>query len=313
VDQAPARVVVLRALGLGDLLTAVPALRAVRRAHPAARVTLAAPAAIRPLVLHTGAVDHVVDTAPLTPLAPELHGADLAVNLHGRGPQSVELLQHARPRRLVSYGVEGGPVWDAAEHEVVRWCRLLDDSGIPADPRELDLTSPAVQPLHTRAVLVHPGAAQVSRRWPARRWAQVAAALAGAGHTVLVTGGPGERELAAQVAAEAGLPPQAAVAGRTDLLALSALVAAARLLVSADTGVAHLATAFGTPSVVLFGPNPPALWGPPADRPQHRVLWSGRVGDNFADAPDPGLLDLTVEQVLQETSVALRPGPERAA
>jgi hypothetical protein len=50
--------------------------------------------------------------------------------------------------------------------------------------------------------------------------------------------------------------------------------------------------------VVLFGPTPPALWGPPADRPQHRALWTGRTGDNFAPEPDAGLLELTVEQVL---------------
>jgi ADP-heptose:LPS heptosyltransferase len=84
-----------------------------------------------------------------------------------------------------------------------------------------------------------------------------------------------------------GLGPQAVLAGRTDLLGLSALVASARLLVGPDTGVAHLATAFGTPSVVLFGPTSPALWGPPADRPQHRALWAGRTGDNFAAEPTP--------------------------
>ncbi len=293
------RVVVLRALGLGDLLTAVPALRAVRRAHPGAHVVLAAPAALTDLALLSGAVDEVVDTAPLAPLAPELAGADLAVNLHGRGPQSTARVAATSPRRLIAYGLPKGPTWTADEHEVVRWCRLLEESGIPADPRDLLLEAPAHEPPLRGASVVHPGAAQASRRWPAQRWAAVAGALAAAGHDVRVTGGPGEQALAQEVARGAGLGPEAVLAGRTDLLGLCALVASARLVVSPDTGLAHLATAYGTPSVVLFGPTPPALWGPPADRPQHRALWAGRTGDNFATAPDPGLLEITVEQVLE--------------
>jgi ADP-heptose:LPS heptosyltransferase len=49
-------------------------------------------------------------------------------------------------------------------------------------------------------------------------------------------------------------------------------------VICGDTGVAHLATAYGTPSVVLFGPMPPALWGPPPERRQHLVLWRGTGG-----------------------------------
>ncbi|PSK61743.1 hypothetical protein B0E53_06352 [Micromonospora sp. MH33] len=62
------------------------------------------------------------------------------------------------------------------------------------------------------------------------------------------------------------------LAGRTGLAELAALVAGARLVVSGDTGAAHLATGYGTASVVLFGPVPAAHWGPPPDRPRHRVL-----------------------------------------
>ena len=307
--MAAARVVVLRALGLGDLLTAVPALRAVRRAFPDAGVSLAAPGALRPLALHSGAVDEVVDTGPLAPLPPSLHGADVAVNLHGKGPQSTALLRASGPARLVSYGLDGGPVWDPGEHEVVRWCRLLQEGGIPADPADLLLDHPAVAPAVRGAVLVHPGAAQVSRRWPVERWSEVARRLTGAEHDVHVTGGPDERDLAESVAAGAGLPADHVLAGRTDLMGLAATVAAARLLLSPDTGVAHLATALGTPSVVLFGPSPPALWGPPADRPRHRVLWAGRTGDNFAAEPDPGLLALTVDQVVAAALEALAAAP----
>ncbi|MFL6136982.1 MAG: glycosyltransferase family 9 protein [Frankiaceae bacterium] len=303
-EEPGARIVVLRALGLGDLLTAVPALRGLRAACPTARIALAAPAALRPLALHVGAVDEVADTAPLAPLPPDLHGADLAVNLHGRGPQSTALLLDSSPRRLLSYGLEGGPVWRADEHEVHRWCRLLAAHGIACDPADLGLAPPPVPPPVAGAVVVHPGAAQASRRWPVDRWVAVTRELAQAGHHVVLSGGPDESELAAAVAASAGLPADRVLAGRTDLLTLAALIASARLLVSADTGVAHLATAYGTPSVVLFGPTPPTLWGPPPDRPQHRALWAGRTGDNFAPAPDPGLLELTVADVLQAAGQA---------
>ena len=116
---------------------------------------------------------------------------------------------------------------------------------------------------------------------------------------MLVTGSPDEVPLAREVADLAGLPADAVVAGRTGLLELAALVGAARLLVCGDTGVAHLATALRTPSVVLFGPASPQRWSPPADRAWHRVLWSGRTGPLFADTPDPGLLTLDVETVVR--------------
>jgi ADP-heptose:LPS heptosyltransferase len=88
------------------------------------------------------------------------------------------------------------------------------------------------------------------------------------------------------------------LAGRTDLVALAALVAGAARVLCGDTGVAHLATAYGIPSIVLFGPVPPDEWGPPRERAHHRALWSGRRGDPHAPRPDPGLLQITVDDVV---------------
>jgi ADP-heptose:LPS heptosyltransferase len=212
------------------------------------------------------------------------------------------VLLAARPRRLIAFAAEDhlGPSHRDDEHEVARWCRLLEESGIPADPGALDLPHPPwPTPAGTaRATVIHPGATSAARRWPAERWAHVVRAQRALGHRVVLTGSQEERPVAEHVAQLAGLPPAAVLAGATDLRLLAAIVASAERVVSADTGVAHLATAFGTPSVTLFGPTPPALWGPPPQRPQHVALWAGSRGDPHGSEPDPGLLEIEPAAVL---------------
>jgi ADP-heptose:LPS heptosyltransferase len=301
------RVVALRALGLGDLLTAVPALRALQRTWPAATVTVAAPRALAPRVGLTGC--ELVDAAPLAPLPAALHAADVLVNLHGRGPQSHRVALRARPRRLIAFvhdevpETAGMPEWRADEHETARWCRLLEESGVPCEPGDLRLTAPPLRnPLTTLrgATVVHPGAASPARRWPPGRFAQVARAEAAAGRPVVITGGPDERGLARAVAVRAGLPETVVLAGRTDLHDLAAVVGAAGRVVCGDTGVGHLATALGVPSVLLFGPTSPETWGPWRGGDRHRVLWAGRTGDPHGRTPHAGLLEIEPRDVLAE-------------
>jgi ADP-heptose:LPS heptosyltransferase len=303
------RLVVLRALGLGDFLTGVPALRALAAAFPGHERLLLAPPAVRPLAdLLGGAVDAVVEAegrgSPPAQLPDEVRGADVAVNLHGRGPQSHFALRATAPRRLIAFACPAalveGPEWRAGEHEVARWCRLLTESGIPADSRALDLAPPPGTE-HHGATLLHPGAAAPARRWPVDRWAAVARTELRAGRRVLVSAGPGEEEAVMSVAAAAALPAESVRAGG-DLADLARLVGGAGRVACADTGVAHLATALGVPSVVLFGPTAPAEWGPPPERDRHRVLWAGRRGDPNGPAPDPGLLEIHPAAVSAELS-----------
>jgi ADP-heptose:LPS heptosyltransferase len=299
-------IVALRPLGLGDLLTAVPALRALRAAFGEHRIVLGAPRPLAPLARLSGAVGEVVHTEPLRPLPSALHGAHVAVDLHGRGPESHRVLLASRPRRLVAFRnpqipqSDSMPLWRKNEHEVERWCRLLTESGVPADPHDVHIAPPDVPAADgsAGATVLHPGAASAARRWPADRFAVVARSELAAGRRVFVTGGSRERALALHVAASAGLDERYVLAGKTTLLELAALVAVAGRIVCGDTGIAHLATALGTPSVVLFGPTPPALWGPPADRPRHRALWAGSRGDPHGTEPDPGLLAIRTEHVL---------------
>ncbi len=303
-DDRPTALV-LRALGLGDLLVAVPALRALRRARPEHRLVLAAPEWLRPVVGLTGAVDALLPVggldAPLPPPGSTARPLDLAVNLHGRGPQSHARLDALDPVHRVGHAAPGwdGPPWVEDTLERARWVRLLEHAGMPGDPDDVTLARPATPGAAPGAVVVHVGAAYGSRSWPVERFATVVRGLSDAGHAVVLTGSPAERERAGEVAERAGLDPTANLAGRTGLAALAALVADAALLVSVDTGAAHLATAYATPSVVLFGPAPPSRWGPPPGGP-HVVLTdvSVRRGDVFADEPDPALLAVTPGAVL---------------
>ncbi|WP_300018871.1 glycosyltransferase family 9 protein [Pseudonocardia sp.] len=301
---------VLRALDLGDLLVAVPALRALRRARPDHRLVLATPALLAPLAMRTGAVDEVLDTPYPGWLRWPGPAPDIAVNLHDGGPQSHRVLDSIGARARIGFAASGwpGPPWVDAEevHERVRWCAMLADHGIPADPDDLYLDRPVPEP-GPAPVVVHPGAETGAKRWPVARFADVVADLHGQGRQVLLTGSADERPLALDVARAAGLSLVRVLAGRTTVAELCDLVARAALVVSGDTGVAHLATALRVPSVVLFGPVPPERSGPPAGG-SHVVLSDAgaRRGDPLADDPDPALLGVSVPDVLAAADSLLR-------
>jgi len=301
-------VLVLRALGLGDSVTAVPALRGLRRAWPGHPITLAAPVATGTWLQRLGLVDGVLPARGLTPLPVGGSGEHLAVNLHGRGPLSHAVLGATTPDRLVAFACEAagfrdGPAWDEAEHEVDRWCRLVRSAGGTCDRTDLRLPSTAGRGGH---VVVHPGAAAPGRRWPADRFAAVVRHLCRRGCDVVLTGSADERSLCEEVARRAAVDAATGTgrvadgAGCLDLAALAHVVAGARLVVCGDTGVAHLATAFGTPSVLLFGPTSPDRWGPAIDPDRHVVLWHGTAtgGDPHATRLDPALAQIGVDEVV---------------
>jgi ADP-heptose:LPS heptosyltransferase len=296
-------VVVLRALGLGDLLTAIPALRGLRRHYPHARVILAAPTRYRDLALLTGAIDDVLPTAKLGDLTAMATPPALGVNLHGCGPQSIDHLLSWRPQSVITHAHPHhpdlpGPRWSADLHEVDRWCALLEWAGIRCDAADVTLRRPRIVTDRHGAVVIHPGASAPARQWPAERFAEVATALRDDGYEIVITGSTSEFDLAQEVARNARLPETAVMAGILDLPALTALISDSRLVVCGDTGVAHLAAACGTASVVLFGPTAPSRWGPRGPAP-HLALWAGGVGDPHGDVPDANLLRIDVSRVLQ--------------
>ncbi len=316
-------VLVLRALGLGDALTGIPALRGLRRAFPEHRLTLAAPSQLGEWLRRLDVVDAVLPTPDLQPLDWFCAGPAVAADLHGRGPRSHRLLQRTRPQRLLAFGCteahHRGPEWHADEHEVLRWCRLVHSAGGDCGPEDLRLKAFS-RDKHLRrgqdVVVLHPGAASGSRRWPPERWTQVGRALAAEGHRIIVTGAAKESALCARITHE--LPGALNTAGTLDLDALTDVVANAALLLCGDTGVAHLATACATPSVLLFGPTPPHRWGPLIDQALHTVLWHGDPADGAWGDPhgaviDPRLEAITSIEVLDAMQALFSVAPSHSA
>lgn len=301
------RIAVFRALpGLGDLLCAVPALRALRRACPNARITLIGlPQARFLLERYPDYVDEILDfpgwpglperqvdaaTLPIFLSSVQARRFDLLLQMHGSGLVTNPLIALLAAKRSAGFYLPGQFCPDetsylpypAADAEPRRLLRLLDFLGLPPQGEHLEFPLRASDHAALRDlpearelvdqpyVCLHPGASLAARRWPVQHFAAVADALAARGLRVVLTG---SAEEAALTRAVAGAMRQSALdlAGRTSLGALAALLSAARLLVCNDTGVSHLAAALGLRSVVIFLVTAPQRWAP-LDRHRHRIV-----------------------------------------
>jgi len=143
---------------------------------------------------------------------------------------------------------------------------------LPRSAREQALGLVAESGIPGSYVLLHPGTARAEKYWPVERWAEVIARLRQLGLAAVITCGPDHYERAhvhaiERLAASAdGTASPVKVISPPDLLTLSALVEKARLVVSCDTAVVHLAAAFQQPQIALFGPTNPYHWRPRHER-----------------------------------------------
>ncbi|WP_312462297.1 glycosyltransferase family 9 protein [Comamonas sp.] len=307
---APRRVAVFRALMLGDMLVATPALRAVRAAWPQAEITLVGLPWAEALADRLDSIDRFEPFAGW-PGLPEVaeptlqqrerflqrmraRHFDLVLQLHGSGGIVNAMLAQWQAGRLAGFCEEGACPggrdapdapdaalflrWPDQGHELQRLLALTRHLGLPATSSDLDFPlhaadyqrAHALVPRNRRYVIVHVGSQLPSRRWPAGYFAEVADRLAEAGWPVVLTGTAAERELVASVASLMRAPCTN-LCGQTDLWTLGALIDSAALLVCNDTGVSHIAAALQTPSVVAACGSDTGRWAP-LDRSRHRVL-----------------------------------------
>jgi ADP-heptose:LPS heptosyltransferase len=224
---------------------------------------------------------------------------DLAMQMQGSGEISNELAMAFGARRTVGFAPALGPNPDPSSFlpypddvaEPRRHLQLMAHLGAPprgewlefpvyaGDRSELRAITGAAALEPQRYVCIHPGARAITRRWTPSQFAAIADSLAGGGLRVVLTGSEDELPVVAAVRDAMRTIPLD-LAGRTTLGAMAALLQDARLLVSNDTGVSHLADALSVPSVVIYARSQLNRWAP-LNRSLHRAVV--RSGDEASD------------------------------
>ncbi len=340
--MTPEAIAVLRPSAVGDFVFALPALRALRETWPEARLVYLGRAWHAAFLEGRGVVDEVVVLPSVPGITAPADGVEdarveafcaamrarrfaLALQLYGGGRFANPLVKRLGARRAAGLCASDAEPLDVSLPYVEltnERRRLLDvvalagarGTAAPTLLPVLDSDRAALQaglevPGGDIAVL-QPGATDPRRRWSHQRFAALGDALAAAGASVVVQGGPDERALTAAVV-QAMRRPALDAGGRLSLSGLVALLAQARLVVSNDTGPLHLADAVGTPTVGIYW-HTNALVSAPTSSPRHRYAVSHRLhcpvcgAENVTArcAHDPSFVDdVPVEEVL---SLALR-------
>lgn len=299
----PRKVAVLRAARIGDFICATPALRALRAALPAAEIALITLPLLHDLALRLPYVDRSIAFPGFPGIAEQFFEArrctqffaamqaeafDLAIQMQGTGVYSnpFTLLLGARTTAgCVRPGDPAGRLdaalpMPAAGHEIERVLALTTFLGAPAQgtatvfplwPEDHAAAAALLNSATPPLLGLHPGARDLERRWPPERFAAAGRALhARSGGTLLLLGDAEARPAAAQIARRIGVPCRD-LTGRTSLVVLGAIIARLNLLLTNDSGPAHIAYALGTPTLALFSIGDPTRYGPPRPGP-YRVL-----------------------------------------
>lgn len=296
-------ILIIRLGAFGDFIQSFAPFAAIRAHHAGDRISLLTTAPFADLARLAPWFDAIVlDERPgfwnplgISRLKRRLRGFDLVYDLQ----------TSARSARY--FRLAGRPRWSGAApgcalphanprrdflHTRERQREQLEMAGIRVfPPPDLAWLTGRPKPDHLpeRYAILAPGAAphRPAKRWPAKRFGEIAALLAARGMTPVVIGSAQEAPLAATIRARASQAID--LAGRTALADLGPVLAGAACVIGNDTGPMHLATALGRPAIVLFsGASDPALTAP---------RYPDGAWPTIMQAPD--LADLTLERVAE--------------
>jgi lipopolysaccharide heptosyltransferase III len=256
-----ARVAVIRLRSLGDCVLTTPALDILKRFRSDLRISIVVEDRFRDLFTGNSDIDEI-----LPPEAGRLRrvGPHLCINLHG-GPRSAWMTAASGARQRAGFGhfrsqfVYNRHIPRAQEilgvvrkvHTAEHLASAIFHLGAPLT--EIPRAKLVARAATSTCAVIHPSAATTEKTWRAEGFLEIARHLEGSGYEVVFIGGPADDlSLFGSFRTLRGAP----------LAEITSLLAAAPLFVGNDSGPAHMAAAFGVPSVVLFGASDPAIWGP---------------------------------------------------
>jgi predicted lipopolysaccharide heptosyltransferase III len=285
------KVLVIRLRSIGDTVLATPSLYALKRFLPNARVDILVEDWVAPLLDNYPHVDNVIalergGLITRARVARELRAAnyDVVYNLHGgttatfltratgarhrvgfKSYQYGQLHNHQAPSPLL--------IWQQPKtHSVEQQLALLGWTGVPVTDRprtSLGISSQAAARVdqllkdaglnEQNIALIHPAAAFATKQWATEKFARVVEFLAERGFTSVAIAAPNEQALLETLSSGASVN---VVSLALSLPEVTALAARSQLFVGNDSGIAHIAAAVGTPSVVVFGSSNIAHWRP---------------------------------------------------
>lgn len=294
------RILVIKSGALGDLIAGTTAVTALRRAYPSAAITALANSLLREVAPAGTLFDEIIP-APTTASSYlsvirtlRSRRFDLAVNLRWSSEGAALLARLSGARQIAGSGPSIGrwlytvraPNAPGRRHEFLRHLDIVAALGIETGEPEAYVhvsdddracASGFLGPVTEHPVVLHPGASSPSKAWMAERFAEVAGRLRREeGARVIVTWGPGERDLASAVAREAG----AELGPPTTIGQMAALVARAELCICNYSGVMNIAMAVRTPLVAL-GCTSAEDWGPYGAL--HRTVNAAGERDSYTD------------------------------
>jgi ADP-heptose:LPS heptosyltransferase len=299
------KIAIFRALQLGDMLCAVPALRALRKAYPKANIALIGlPWAVSFVQRYNKYIDRLI-VFPGYPGLPEQpydkaawqkfvsqmqqEQFDCILQMQGNGTIVNEMLQQLQAKQLGGFHRHDCRMNDhffveypEGAHEVMRHLTLMEHLGIAPDGIELEFpvyeqeeaTLQHVAPfIHKEPyVVIHPGSRSTARQWQPGYFAALGDYCAGHGYRVVLTGTPDETYIIDYLA-ELMQHKTFNLAGKTSLGVVAVLIQHASLLIANCTGVSHIAAATKTPSIIISMDGEPHRWGPMNHSLHHVFDW----------------------------------------
>lgn len=341
------RVLVVRLRSIGDTVLSTPSLIALKRFLPDAEIDILLEDWVAPLLEGFDAVDNILTVGQRWPSRLRAvrqirrRKYDVVFNLHG-GTTSTFFTIASRAADRVGYShyrfaflhnhvlSSSSDYWRQEHtHSAEQQLALLGSVGVPVDDRprsrliitgsarasmEAKLADSAIGDRQSAFVLIHPTAAFTTKQWAVENFARTAEFLASMGLTTVAIAAPNEREVLEQLRHESHVP--VVTFDNLSLPEITALASKAKLFVGNDSGIAHIAAAVSTPTVVIFGSSNIHHWRPWTDAPNEIVRYElpcqPCAGYECKEFGDPKcILNVSVKKVTDAIERVLAVGKRR--